>query len=132
MIDINFTPDQKELRTFGLTMLIGFLFIAAFVRFVFGHETIAVVCLGLALALSLSSLTPMGIWVYRAWMGFAFVMGNIVSRVLLAGIYLLVVTPTGLLMRVRGRDPLSRGKTDAETYWVDLPGRADIDYERQF
>ncbi len=70
---------------------------------------------------------------YLLWMGIAFVMGNVVSRVILAVVYFLVVTPMGLVARATGRDKLALRARGRGTHWVDLPGKHGDDYyERQF
>jgi hypothetical protein len=64
----------------------------------------------------------------------AFPIGFVVSHVILAIVYYLILTPIGLLVRAIGRDPMERRfDRDAESYWVvrqpiDDPGR----YFRQF
>ena len=45
---------------------------------------------------------------YRIWMGMAHVLGAINSRVLLTIVYLLVVTPIGLIRRLAGADTMDR------------------------
>ncbi len=55
---------------------------------------------------------------FRVWMKAAAFAGNI-NRVLLLGIvYFLIITPTALLMRLAGKDPMQRKITPgARTYW---------------
>ena len=69
---------------------------------------------------------------YFAWMGVAFVIGNIMSRVIMVLVYFLVVTPIGLLMRMTGRDRLRLKKTKEDTYWTDAPHCNKDSYHRQF
>src|SRR5258706_11090139 len=68
---------------------------------------------------------------YRAGMTVAFYMGQFVGRILLTLIFLLVVTPLGLLLRLLGKD-LLRLKRDpsAQTYWE--PVKQNHDLEREF
>ena len=49
-------------------------------------------------------------------------------------IYYLVLTPVGLLLRIRGYDPLNRKfQPRADTYWVERETSVDTDrYFRQF
>ena len=58
--------------------------------------------------------------VYYAWMTFAILLGWVMTRVLLTIFFFLVLMPTGIIMRLVGRDPMQR-KIDqaAETYWID-------------
>jgi hypothetical protein len=55
---------------------------------------------------------------YRVWMRLVLPLGRVMTAVLLTAIYLLVVTPLGLLLRLFGRDPLARHPDPrAKTYW---------------
>jgi hypothetical protein len=72
---------------------------------------------------------------HRLWMTLGLCMGWVVTGVLMIVLFYLVVTPLGLLMKLRGRDPLKR-RFDRETgsYWIPRDaGAADKkNYERQF
>ncbi len=58
--------------------------------------------------------------VYLIWMGLALVMGAIMTRVILTLVYVLMVTPIGLALRVFGKDLLDlRRQPGAATYWRD-------------
>jgi hypothetical protein len=56
-----------------------------------------------------------------AFVGLSFAtypIGVVVSHVVLALVYFLVLTPVGLTMRLFGHDPLRRGfDKDLDTYW---------------
>ena len=55
---------------------------------------------------------------YLGWMGLAVVLGFVTSRVLLTAVFVLLVTPIGLVLRALGRRPLAlRPDPAAETYW---------------
>ena len=73
---------------------------------------------GLLLAVALFKaqwLAPLN----RVWTRFGLLLHRIVSPVVLAAIYFAVVTPTGLVMRALGQDPLRlRRDPDAESYWI--------------
>jgi len=56
----------------------------------------------------------------RAWLALAAHLNRTVSAVVLAIIYLVVITPTGLYRRFSGKDALQRGfDPAASTYWTD-------------
>lgn len=56
--------------------------------------------------------------VYRGWMGVAFVIGAVVSRILLVFIFILVVVPIGLAARICGKRFMElRFEPEKETYW---------------
>lgn len=56
--------------------------------------------------------------IHRGWMALGEALGRVVSPVVLALLYFLVVTPFGLASRLRRRDPLGlRPDPRAPTYW---------------
>lgn len=71
----------------------------------------------------------------RLWTKFGLLLHNIVSPVALGVLFFLVVTPTGLLMRLLGKDPLRlRFDPAADSYWIkrDPPGPAADSLKNQF
>ena len=55
----------------------------------------------------------------QAWMTGAFVMGFVMTRVILTAAWVLVFIPIGLTMRVLGKTPLARRlDPSATTYWI--------------
>jgi len=81
-------------------------------------------------------IAPLFRLIYRLWIGFSVVLGYFVSRTLLTLIFFLVITPTGLIMRLVGKDPMDR-KRDPKTpsYWIrreDPPETSIQRYEKQF
>jgi Saxitoxin biosynthesis operon protein SxtJ len=56
----------------------------------------------------------------RAWLALGALLNRTVSAVVLAIIYVLVITPTGLFRRVSGKDAMQRRfDPTASTYWRD-------------
>ena len=70
----------------------------------------------------------------RLWMGLAGAMGFVTTRVILAAVFFLVVTPIGIVRRLSGGDPLSRRAVRAESYWKPYTERrADTKhYEKMY
>ncbi|MCP5041400.1 MAG: hypothetical protein GY944_10275, partial [bacterium] len=60
--------------------------------------------------------------------------GFVLSYLIMGALFFLIITPTGLVMKAIGRDPLERKfDPDAETYWRDCrPARPNEHYFRQF
>lgn len=106
-------------RNFGLVFAAFFL-IVALLPLLHGNP-LRLWALGLAgifliLALTIPKLlAPFN----RLWMRFGMLLHRIVSPVALAVLFYVVVTPTGLLMRLFGKDPL-RLRLDKSTnsYWI--------------
>jgi hypothetical protein len=73
---------------------------------------------------------------YGPWMKFAEILGHINTRILLGLFFFVGITPTGLLMRLTGKDPMSRTfkRKGGATYWTKAPPHADgvRHFDRQF
>lgn len=137
LVHIDWHPDGPALRRFGRTVIIGSLLIAAVLWLAKGWATAALVLAVFGTVVGGLGLTGSRVALpgYQLWMGVAFVMGNVVSRVILAVVFYLVVTPLGLAARLIGRDRLAlRARARARaSHWVDLPQERTADhYERQF
>ena len=74
--------------------------------------------------------------VYIGWMALALVLGFVVSHVILTLFFYLVMTPTGLVARLLGKDFLGlKIDKNVRSYWVARQHsgpKAPQDYERQF
>jgi hypothetical protein len=85
---------------------------------------------------ALRIIPPLFRVIYRSWLAFAVILGHFVSRILLTVVFFLVLLPTGLIMRVLGKDPMERRMDPhATTYWQkrDTPPEYTVErYERQF
>ena len=59
-------------------------------------------------------LTPLN----KIWMKFGFLLGKIISPIVMGFIFFFVVTPTGIIMRLLGKDLLNLKKNNQSTYWI--------------
>ena len=58
----------------------------------------------------------------RLWMKLGLVLGRVTSTVALTILFFLVVTPTGILLKLFGKDPMKlRFDTTAKSYWIPRP-----------
>jgi len=74
-------------------------------------------------------------WPNRAWTKLGFLLGAIVTPVVMALLFFLVVTPVGLLMRLAGKDTLRRrGPRKGDSYWIvrEPPGPSGESMREQF
>ena len=60
-------------------------------------------------------LTPLNI----IWFKFGLLLGKFISPVIIGIIFFLVVTPTGIIMRILGKDLLKLKKNNKKSYWVE-------------
>ena len=71
----------------------------------------------------------------RLWLRLGLVLHRIVNPVVLGVLFYGVVTPTALLMRLMGKDPLNRRfEPSADSYWIQRrpPGPSADSMKRQF
>jgi len=68
----------------------------------------------------------------RFWMKLAEGMSFISSRIILAVVFFLVLTPIGLVKRAMGWDPLQRRSKARDTFWQPYPERNPRHYEKMY
>ena len=68
----------------------------------------------------------------KFWMKFAEGMAYVSSRIILAIVFFLVLTPIGLVKRAMGWDPLQRRSETRDTFWEPYPERKPRHYEKMF
>jgi hypothetical protein len=68
--------------------------------------------------------------VYRAWMGLALAISRVTTPIFMGVVFFAVLMPMGLLMRLFGRNPLTR-KPINESYWV-VPNEMRGSLKNQF
>ena len=126
--------NPAEGRRFGLTLGAAFLVLGG-VLWWRGRAPAAAVVLGLAVALLAASVVlPSRLGpVRRAWLAFSEALSRVTTPVFLGLVYFGAIAPVGLLLRVRGRNPLTRHRR-AASCWVPRPeaARSRCDMERQF
>jgi hypothetical protein len=110
---------SKDIRKFGITafLFFGILCAVGIWRqkpvpiYLFGFLS----CLGLGFILIPGILEP----VYRGWLNIAHFIGQVITTLMLAIAYYVVITPAALLKRLFGGRPLPLSPDpDASTYWV--------------
>ena len=135
-VTINRDPARRDLVSFGIALPVFF----ALVGFLVAERTA-------------SELAPRAIWVggaivtvvyagvraarrpiFVGWSYLAYPIGWVVTHALLMAVFLLLITPIGLLVRLFGQDPLPR-KYDpsARSYWIPKEETARVRrYFQQF
>ncbi len=137
LMELKRSASLREARQFGLVWLPALCLIVLGMSIWRGYPG------GVAMAAAAVAITSVALSVVRpawmrgvliAWLWLVFPIGWLVAHLLLAGIYFLVVTPIGMVMRALGRDPLDRAiEPKRETYWIARRRQIDpADYFRQF
>tara|TARA_B000000460_G_scaffold229449_1_gene186378 strand:- start:308 stop:703 length:396 start_codon:yes stop_codon:yes gene_type:complete len=106
-------------RSFGLVFFVVFLIVALWpLKY---EEDIRLWSLALSIiflilgVLNSKLLTPLN----KLWFKFGIFLGAIISPIIMGIVYFLVVTPTGVFMRLLGKDLLKTSKVKStSTYWI--------------
>jgi hypothetical protein len=115
---------RAALRSFGLVVGGVFVAIATFIAWRRGWDVSG---WPLWLGIPGAALMLLGVLVatilrpaYLVWMGLAFAMGFVMTRVILTLVFVLLVIPIGLILRAVGKDVLDlRLRPEAPSYWRD-------------
>ena len=109
-------------KSFGIVFFVVSLLIAIYplinggdIRIWSGIISFIFLVLGL---LNSSILTPLN----KIWFKFGIILGKIISPVIMAIIFFLVVTPTGLIMRILRKDILNLKYNQNKSYWIEKEG----------
>ena len=108
----------KNNKSFGILFFIVFLIIGIWP--LINNESIRIWSLLLSLPflvlgiLNSKILTPLT----NAWLKFGFMLGKIISPIVLAIIFYLLISPFGLVMRLFGKDLLAKKYSKKSTYWI--------------
>ena len=109
-------------KSFGIVFFIVFLIIALYPMIKDGDLrlwSLIVSLIFLILGLINSNiLTPLN----RLWFKFGIFLGKIVSPIILGTIFFLIVTPTGLLLRLFGKDVINLKYNKDNSYWIKKTG----------
>ncbi len=121
VLEINREPSRRELLWFGglLSSFLALLGVVVYWRFSAGTAARVLWALGPLVALLYYGVPPLRKPLYLAWTYAVYPLGWVVSHLLLAIVYYLVLTPIGLILRLSGRDAATRRfDPDAKTYWI--------------
>jgi hypothetical protein len=134
VVQINKNPDRRQLNQFGFIWL-GFLTLFGAVAYFKFGSPLAARWLWVA-----AVVVPILGWLMPAFMRLVFLgmsylawpIGFVVSHVVLAVVYYLVLTPIGLLTRLFGYDSMKKSfDPGSVTYWVERSPE-DTDAKRYF
>jgi hypothetical protein len=112
---------RREGRKFGTTVGAAFLVLAGLLWWRGRHST-ALVFMALGGALVLAGLVApdrLGP-IYRGWMGLAHLLSRVTTPLFMGIVYFLVLTPTGWLIRLFGRNPIRHPPSEG-SFWVRRP-----------
>tara|TARA_B100001250_G_C19503588_1_gene658507 strand:- start:216 stop:608 length:393 start_codon:yes stop_codon:yes gene_type:complete len=112
------TISKKQLREFGLLIGLGFPIIIGWILPAFGGHVFRswTLCVSFP-SLLLGILKPgLLLYPYRGWMALGHALGWINSRIILGLVFIVVLQPIALTMRIFGYDPLRKKKSNKKSY----------------
>ena len=140
MFKLETNPPHAQLKQFAFIAVAGLPLIAFAVRKFSGYDWGEAIwhqsvlwALGvgvLQLVLFLAGFKPLTRVIFVVLMVVALPIGFVLSHVLMAAIYYLVITPIALVFRLMGRDVMGRRPDpNAQSYWHDRgPPRSPASY----
>lgn len=127
--------SQKSLRKFAflvgiIVLVISFWlslrYFSPFIYYFLGIIGILLIVMGVF-------FSPRVKGIYKLWMGMAFAIGWLVSRILLMAIFYLVIMPVGLLARILGKEFLDKKmRIRKDSYWVKRDIGRKANYEKMY
>ncbi|GAA5658276.1 hypothetical protein Brsp06_04660 [Brucella sp. NBRC 13694] len=122
----------KDERSFGILIAIVFLIVFAYLSVFRDEYNFALIAIS-SISLFAALFTPRILrWPNLLWRKLGIFLGRIVSPIVLGLIFLFAVFPTGIAMRLLGKDPLRLRKQHAiQSYWVDRSQRT-VSFTDQF
>lgn len=126
-----FSNDPREWRKMALLNLLGFSLLSSLLRWrgVLGNAAwlaLLAVLAGIALAALIRPTWFRG-W-YRAMLRFAHFTSRVFSQVILVLLFVFVLTPLGLVLRLMGKDLLQlKRDPQAASYWHDAREPSALD-----
>ena len=108
-------------KSFGIVFFLFFLIIAIYpllesggIRFWSFILSLIFLILGL---INSEFLTPLN----QLWFKVGLLLGKLISPIVMGLVFFIVVTPTGLIMKLLKKDILKLRKNSSKTYWVERP-----------
>jgi len=109
-------------RSFGIVFFVVFILISLYP--LINNDGIKIWSLFISLIflilglLNSKILTPLN----KLWAKFVIFLGKIISPIIMGIIFFFVVTPTGIIMRILGKDILNLKYNKNKSYWIEKNG----------
>ena len=137
LIDINWNPNRRDIRSFGLIGLVVLTAVSLVLFFLKGFSfKVSLIIFFLGLFIFLSSIISFKLTklIYLSLTFLTFPIGLFISFLLMSIFYFGLITPLGIFFRLIGRDALNRKfEPDMKSYWIERKKITDIKrYFHQF
>ena len=124
---------QKQLREFGYLIGIGFPIIIGWIMPLISGHTFRFWSLWIGIPIFVFGILKPSLllYFYKTWMNIGLFLGWVNSRIILGLIFLLVLQPISLIMKIFGYDPLRKKKSNELTY-REIKQNHAVDFTRIF
>ena len=112
--------EQSSPKSFGIVFSIVFLIVALYP--LINSESLRIWALVVSIIFFLLAFLAPKILVLpnKLWFKFGLLIGSIVAQIVMAFVYFVTVLPTGLIMRLLGKDILKQQlDKNAKSYWIE-------------
>ena len=111
-------PTRKELLLFAFIWSAIFIIVALYPISSGGDIRVWAISISILFPL-MSFVPPLFIPIYKIWVKFGEIVGRINSFIILSILFYFIITPTGIVMRLLGKDLLNK-KIDKKgnSYWT--------------
>ena len=119
---MNYDKNKSSNKSFGIVFFLVFLLIGVYP--LINDDSIRIWSLIISLIflilglINSNILTPLN----QIWFTFGILLGKIISPIIMGIIFFLVVTPTGLIMRILRKDLLNLKFNNSKSYWIEKTG----------
>jgi hypothetical protein len=113
--------SKKSLRKFGITVGIVFILIGLLIFFKLKIIEISIFLDFFGISLFIAGIVNPKLLtnIFKIWMGFAFALGWIISRVILTILFYFIISPIGLLSKLIRKSFLDlQFTTKKESFWI--------------
>ena len=130
---MKFSITKKKLREFGFLVGFGFpILIGWILPSIIGHGLrIWTLWIGVP-SIILGFASPnLLLYPFKAWMALGYILGWVNSRIILGLVFLLILLPISLVMKIFSYDPLRKKKNNEKSYREIIKNKS-IDFTRIF
>ena len=129
------TPQGSSDRSFGILSSIVLLFVG--LKPLWAHQPLRVWCVGSSGICLVTALVWPSVFqkANRLWIQLGMLLSRLVNPLIMGLLFILVVVPTGLLLRLLGKDLLRlRFDSSLQSYWIERnpPGPDPESMSNQF
>ena len=128
----NYIP-KKTLREFGFLLGFTFPFLIGWILPLIGGHSFRTWTICISIPSIILAITKPGLllYPYRIWMRLGHILGWLNSRIILGLVFLIILQPIALIMRITGHDPL-KTKNHAQKSYREIKINHKIDLKKIF